>query len=66
MKKELGKWLMDIAKYVTTAIILGSFLGGLKELWLLYLAGAIVTLITLTSGLLLIRLDKYEEKQKEK
>ena len=66
MKKELGKWLMDIAKYVTTAIILASFLGGLKELWLLYLLGAIVTLVTLTSGLLLIRLDQEEEKRKEK
>ena len=25
MKKEFGKWLMDIAKYVATAVLLSSF-----------------------------------------
>lgn len=27
MKKELGKWLMDIAKYTMTAVILTSIFG---------------------------------------
>ena len=27
MRKEIGKWFMDIAKYVATAILISSFLG---------------------------------------
>ena len=27
MRKELGKWLMDIAKYMTTALLLSSVFG---------------------------------------
>lgn len=31
MKKEFGKWLMDIAKYITTAVILSSMIGDIKQ-----------------------------------
>ncbi|KAA6327989.1 hypothetical protein EZS27_023064 [termite gut metagenome] len=31
MKKELGKWLMDVAKYVATAFLISSFLGGIER-----------------------------------
>ena len=31
MRKELGKWLMDIAKYITTAVILASIFAGLEQ-----------------------------------
>ena len=31
MKKEFGKWLMDIAKYITTAVILSSMIGDIRE-----------------------------------
>lgn len=31
MRKELGKWLMDIAKYITTAVILTSIFGDIQE-----------------------------------
>ena len=37
MKKELGKWLMDIAKYLTTAIILTSVLGDIQNKIVLYI-----------------------------
>ena len=29
-KKEFGKWLMDIAKYITTAVILSSMIGDIR------------------------------------
>jgi hypothetical protein len=29
MKKEIGKWFLDVAKYVATAVLISSFLGGL-------------------------------------
>ena len=31
MKKELGKWLMDIAKYMTTAVLLSSLFNGMDN-----------------------------------
>ena len=31
MKKEFGKWLMDIAKYITTAVILTSIFGEIEQ-----------------------------------
>lgn len=64
MKKELGKWLMDIAKYVTTAIILASFVGGLRELWLLYTVSILIALSTLVSGMLLYKRAEKDEKKK--
>lgn len=31
MKKEFGKWLMDIAKYITTAVVLTSIFGEVEQ-----------------------------------
>ncbi len=31
MRKEFGKWLMDIAKYITTAVVLTSFFGTVEQ-----------------------------------
>ncbi|WP_281795429.1 DUF6722 family protein [Paraprevotella clara] len=55
MKKELGKWLMDIAKYITTAVILTSIFGDIQEKWVIYIGGALAIVITLLSGLWLVR-----------
>ena len=52
MRKELGKWLMDIAKYMTTAVLLTSLFNGVNE-WAWYLYGLVViaVLVTLATGL---------------
>jgi uncharacterized membrane protein (UPF0136 family) len=42
MKKEIGKWFMDISKYVTTAIIISGFLGDLQHQWLVFLIGGVI------------------------
>ena len=54
MKTELGKWLMDIAKYITTAVILTSIFADLNQRWVLYTGGELAALITLGSGLVLV------------
>lgn len=60
MRKELGKWLMDIAKYMTTAVLLTSlFNGGNEWAWYLYGLVVIAVLVTLATGLFLIK-DKEE------
>lgn len=61
MKKELGKWLMDIAKYLTTAVLLSSVFNDIKDSWIIYFVVSIAIVLTLLSGLWLVR----EEKRKE-
>lgn len=39
MRKEIGKWLMDVAKYVATAVLITSFLGEIQEKWIVYTIG---------------------------
>lgn len=62
MKKEFGKWLMDIAKYLTTAVLLSSVFNDIKESWVIYLVVSIAIVLTLLTGLLLVK-DKKEEKE---
>ena len=62
MKKEFGKWLMDIAKYLTTAVLLSSVFNDIKEPWVIYLVVSVAIVLTLLTGLLLVK-DKKEEKE---
>ena len=54
MKKEFGKWLMDIAKYITTAVVLSSLFGDAEQKWI-YIGGAASIVLTLCAGLWLVR-----------
>ena len=53
MRKELGKWLMDIAKYMTTALLLSSVFG---EMDCPLIVGLVIfsALLTLLIGLSLV------------
>lgn len=62
MKRELGKRLMDIAKYITTAVILTSIFGDIQQKWIIYIGGSIAIVITLLSGLWLVSGTKDKEK----
>ena len=53
MRKEFGKWLMDIAKYIATAVVLSSVFGE-ADTWVIYIAGAVSVLAILIIGLLLV------------
>ncbi|KAA6331236.1 hypothetical protein EZS27_020132 [termite gut metagenome] len=55
MKKEFGKWLLDVAKYVTTAFLISAFLGGIEEQWMMYLIGSVTAIAPLLVGLWLIK-----------
>jgi hypothetical protein len=54
MRKELGKWLLDVAKYIATAVLISSFLGGLSPKWIMYVSGLIVVVSLLIVGFWLI------------
>ena len=53
MGKEFGKWLMDVAKYILTAIILSSVFKKFDSIWIYVIAGAAVA-IGLGVGLLFV------------
>lgn len=55
MRKEIGKWLMDVAKYVATAVLITSFLGEIQEKWIVYSIGILSVISCLAAGLFLIR-----------
>lgn len=59
MKKEFGKWLMDIAKYLMTVAILSSIITDMDKTWLYYLSLLLFIVLILVFGLWLIR-DKKE------
>ena len=61
MKKEFGKWLMDIAKYITTAVILTSIFGEIEQKWIIYAGGIVSISLTLGIGLWLVRDNKRKE-----
>ena len=61
MKKELGKWLMDIAKYLVTAVLLASVFSDITEKWIVYVVVSIAIIITLSWGLYLLSDKKGKE-----
>ena len=42
---------MDIAKYITTAVVLTSIFGDLQEEWIIYMGGSLAVVVTLLAGL---------------
>ena len=62
MKKEFGKWLMDISKYVTTAVLLSAIFVDIKEERDTFLIACIITiLVCLGWGLFLVREPKKKK-----
>ena len=64
-KQELGKWLMDISKYITTAVVLSSIFGGITETWKILTLGFFTITISIATGLILIHSSEKEEKNKK-
>lgn len=52
---------MDIAKYITTAVVLSSIFGDVQEKWIIYLGGSLAIVLTLSAGLWLVRDQKKGE-----
>ena len=63
MKKELGKWMMDIAKYIVTAVLLATVFSDITERLIVYLTATLSIVISLGCGLWLLREQKQEEKK---
>ncbi len=65
MKTEFGKWLMDIAKYMVTALLLSTIFAEMNEPIILY-SVFMLTPIVLGLGLYWVNEGKREERIKNK
>ena len=63
MKHELGKWFLDIAKYLVTAILFASVFSEIEEKWIVYYLVFSAITLTLGAGLWLLRDKKEKEVQ---
>ena len=50
-KKKIAEWLMDIAKYMFTAILISSVFKDFENKWLVYVSCSISVLLILSIGI---------------
>ena len=65
MEKEFGKWLMDIAKYMVTALLLSTIFADMNEPIIIYMV-VILSVIVLSFGLYWVNKGEQNEKKKGK
>lgn len=65
IEKEFGKWLMDIAKYMVTALLLSTIFAEMNEPIIIYLV-VILSVIVLSFGLYWVNKGEQNEKKKGK
>jgi hypothetical protein len=64
MRKELGKWLLDIAKYIVTAILLSKVFNVAEDSTYVYIGGILTIFITMAVGLFLLKEPQAKDPQK--
>lgn len=62
MRKKFGDWLLDIAKYMATAILLTSIFDEIRESWISYVSVSIAIILSLIVGLILTKDTEREDK----
>lgn len=63
-KDKFANWLLDIAKYITTAVIISSIFDGIEDKLYLLIAAIAVVGASLGWGMLLIQDDDPKNKKK--
>ena len=66
MKKEIGKWFMDVAKYIATAVLLTQIFGGMADSVYIIIFALISVIIIFTIGVSIIHSDDEDQKRKER
>ena len=64
IQKEVGKWLMDVAKYIATAVVITSIFGGMVNKGWVVAVGLIAIILMLVCGVILIDQGKVEQEKK--
>jgi hypothetical protein len=55
MRKEIGKWFFDVAKYAATAVLISSFLGDFEQKWVTYSVGIGTVVLCFLVGLFFLK-----------
>ena len=59
--ENLGKYLMDISKYVTTGVVISSLFKDVSDSSTIYIIGTVVAVSTLIVGLVLTNKKRKKE-----
>ena len=65
MEKVFSNWLLDIAKYIVTALILSTALSDNIDGWFYYVACFVLVTVVVLLGVYLYRLAEQKEKKKK-
>jgi len=49
-KKKIGEWLMDVSKYMLTAVLISTIFKDLENKWVIYVVGFIAVIFSLYIG----------------
>jgi len=60
-KKKVGEWLMDVSKYVLTAVLISSIFKDFENRWIIYIVGSIAVIFSFLIGVDLF--DKNSKNQ---
>ena len=66
MKKEIGKWFMDVAKYIATAVLLTQIFGGLADSTYIIVFASFSVLLIFLLGAYIIHSDEEDQKRRER
>ncbi|MBQ8990238.1 MAG: hypothetical protein IJ067_11155 [Prevotella sp.] len=65
IKQEFGKWFLDVAKYVLTAMLLTAMIEGLSQMWLIVVT-TVISILCLIFGGILMHKGKEEEDKRQR
>ena len=66
MKREIGKWFMDVAKYIATAVLLTQIFGGMADSTYIIIYALMSVVIIFALGVSIIHSDDEDTKRREK
>ena len=55
VRAELGKWSLDVGKYIATAVLIAGFFGNVQETWIIIALGVALTTLFVVFGISLIK-----------
>ena len=61
MRKELGKFFIDVAKLIITGVLLATIIHDVTNRWLIYTLGSTSVFTLLIIGLYLVTTNQKEE-----
>ena len=63
MDEEIGKWLLDISKYIITAYILSQMFGKDNDSWWSFIGAVLLAVLLFALGYYLIKKGKDKNKK---